>query len=335
MPTIRVPAASVIGSRDGSLSKDALLVNAMFENSGETLPQVIKRPGCNLVESGMSGSNAQGLYTSPYNESMWAVVDNNVYSVNPGVSFTLIGGLTAGSTKQVYFSSTSLDTYIFLHDGTNGYTIFNGTTFNQVSSPGFPTGIPIVPGAVYLDGSIYVMSKDAQIHGSDLENPTNWNALNFLTAQTSPDPGVALAKQLNYLVAFGSNTVQFFYDAGTSPGSPLAPADTYTIKKGCANGDSVVSMSNTVLWVSRERDTGYSVSILEGLSEKVVSTPAVEKILESDPLINVRAFGYKVSGHPLYILSLPDSGITLVYDLSNKTWCTWGTSGRGGGGRGR
>jgi hypothetical protein len=40
------------------------------------------------------------------------------------------------------------------------------------------------------------------IYNSGLNNPTSWNALDFITAAIEPGGGVALAKSQNYLIAF-------------------------------------------------------------------------------------------------------------------------------------
>ena len=125
------------------------------------------------------------------------------------------------------------------------------------------------------------------------------------------------------MIAFGSVSTQFFYDAGTAIGSPLGVSQSYTSEIGCAAGDSIVSTSNTVLWIGTSKTYGRSVYIMDGVSPTRVSTHNVDKHLAADSLEEVSAFCYTVSGHTLYILTLHQSNKTLVYDLNEKMWYTW------------
>lgn len=191
------------------------------------------------------------------------------------------------------------------------YTVLNG----------FPTNL--VPGTVYLDGYTFVMAEDGKIWNSAINNPLSWNPLDFVTAEGEPDSGVAIAKHFNYLVAFGQWSTEFFYDAGNVTGSPLLSNPTMRIEFGCANGDSVAEMEQTVLWVGVGKNTGRVVLMLEGTRPVQVSDPSVERILNNSTLQNVRAYTIKVSGHYFYILNLLDDDLSLVLDVKSKEWYIW------------
>jgi len=186
---------------------------------------------------------------------------------------------------------------------------------------GFPTNM--VPGTVYLDGYTFVMTSDGKIWNSALNNPLLWNPLDFITAEGEPDKGVAIAKHFNYLVAFGQWSTEFFYDAGTVTGSPLLPNPTMRIEFGCANGDSVAEMEQTVLWVGVGKNTGRVVLMLEGTRPIQVSDASVERILNKSKLENVRSYTIKVAGHYFYVLNLLDDDLSLVLDVKSKEWCIW------------
>jgi hypothetical protein len=128
---------------------------------------------------------------------------------------------------------------------------------------------------------------------------------------------------LNYLVAFGERSTQFYYDAANPVGSPLAASQSYTSEIGCASGPSIVSTDNTVLWIGTSRIYGKSVYMMDGVSPVRVSTSSIEKHLEADSLVKVNAFCHKYNGHVLYILTLHDTLQTLVYDISQKMWYEW------------
>jgi hypothetical protein len=180
-------------------------------------------------------------------------------------------------------------------------------------------------GIVYLDGSVYVMNKTTgAIYGSGINDPTSWNALNKIIAGSDTDKMVGLARHLNYIVAFGTIGTEFFYDAvGPAPASPLANNLSAFIEIGCANGYSIAEAEQTVIWVGTSVTEGRSVYVLEGLSPVKVSNRYIDKYLNKDAMVNVRAYCFKISGHTLYVLTLTDSNLTFVFDLDEKKWYQW------------
>ena len=198
-----------------------------------------------------------------------------------------------------------------------------------------PTG-PYVSGCVFLDNYAFIatastaMSTDTvpvpvgnRIYNSALGDPTSWNALNFLSFEQTTDSLVGIVKHLNYLVAFGTNSTQFYYDASTALGSPLGVAQSYTSEIGCASGDSIVATDNTVLWMGLSKTHGRSMYMMDGVSPIKISTNNIDKFLEADNLSKVTAFCYKFSGHTLYIMTLHNTNQTLVYDIMAKQWYQW------------
>lgn len=201
--------------------------------------------------------------------------------------------------------------------GGSGTQAYASCTLN-----GFPSS-GMVPGAAYFDTYVFVMTEDGKIWNSQPNDPTKWDALDYITAEAEPDKGVALAKHFNYLVAFGQWSTEFFYDAGNAVGSPLLPNQTFRIEFGCANGDSVVEMQQTVVWVAVGRNTGRTVLMLDGTRPVQISDVSVERILNQSNLTNVRSYSLKISGHYFYVLNLLDDGLTLICDIKSKQWCIW------------
>lgn len=180
-----------------------------------------------------------------------------------------------------------------------------------------------VPGIVYLDGYFFVMDQNAVIYNSGLKAPLEWNALDFIGAESEPGNGVAIAKSQSYIIAMKSWSTEFFYDAGNPVGSPLSPVQNAFTMIGCAVAESVASIDDTIIWVSKTRQKGRAVHLMVGLSQKKVSTADVERVLNGDTLENVYSYGVRVSGHTFYVLGLRNSGVTLVYDSISETWCVW------------
>src|SRR6185369_15224909 len=127
-----------------------------------------------------------------------------------------------------------------------------------------------VPGIVVLGGYAYVMDQSGLIRNCALNDPFHWPLLNAVGADYESDPGVALVKYLNYVVAFGTYTTQFFYDAGIINGSPLRPYLNANMRVGCAAAATVCNIGPTIVWVSRTLEYNRQVMIFNGLSPQVI-----------------------------------------------------------------
>ena len=181
----------------------------------------------------------------------------------------------------------------------------------------------IVKGSAYLDGTTYVMTPDAKIYGSELNDPTTWNALNFLTAQVEPDHAKFLAKQLVYVIAFKDYSVEVFYDAANPVGSPLGAVQGAKVSQGCRSAGSVQQIEGILLWVSQSRAGAVSVFAMEGLKAQPVATPPIERLLQSAGITTVWSWSFRWGGHRFYGVTFKDANLTLVYDLSTGYWGQW------------
>jgi hypothetical protein len=207
----------------------------------------------------------------------------------------------------------------FIYKSTTIAYYFNGTTFAQITDVDYPK--QTVRGITYLDGTYYVMTPTGAIYGSDLNNGASWSALNVIQALSEPDGGVCLARQLNLLVAFGTYSTEFFYDAGNPTGSPLGNYTSSFLEIGCAHANSVVTADNTLIFMAQGRQRGRSVQVLNGTVPTPISNPVIERLLNADPLYNVNSTYIKLNGHTFYILCL--TNYTLVYDFITQEWGFW------------
>ena len=323
MATERVPLTQPIESRTGSFAKDSYSSNCFFETRDQKR-EFIKRPG--LVAAKQIVSVTPPAYTpsqglTSFNNKLVAVINNTIYQINPSSSYAVTTlGTTSTSTSQSYFVKTFLDTYLFFHNKVTGY-LYNQSG-SSVAMTTLPTA-PYVAGVVYLDNYVFIGTSTNRIYNSNVGDPTTWEALNYLSFEQTTDTLVGIAKHLNYLVAFGAVSTQFYYDAANPTGSPLGLAASYTSEIGCATGNSIVATSNTVLWIGATKTNSRSVYIMDGVSPIRVSTSSVDRHLEADSLSQVSAFCYTIDGHTLYVLTLHNTRKTLVYDLNEKMWYTW------------
>lgn len=133
MPIIRVPFTQPLESRSASTAKDARSVNAYFEKRGENIQESVKRPGQVLINNSpaMSAGQAQGMYE--WNNSLYCVVNNVVYKTTSLLVTSTIGSIV-GTVNNVYWAESANHTYLFLHNGTNGYVINSSFVMTKVDN---------------------------------------------------------------------------------------------------------------------------------------------------------------------------------------------------------
>lgn len=222
--------------------------------------------------------------------------------------------------------SVAADGTIFIKLPTTAYT-WDGTTLTQVTDTDYPDDT--VRGVVNLNGRFYVMDIFGTIWNSAEDDPTSWGATDFITAEFEPDAGVCLARHGQYIVAFGRYTTEAFYDAGNATASPLSPVDNAVLLIGCAHANSVAQIESSIVWVAQQKaqdagsHKGRFVVVMEGFSYRRVSTPDIERILDTDDFEEVYATVVTISGRAFYLLTLLDTDTTLVYDFQSQLWYEW------------
>lgn len=89
-------------------------------------------------------------------------------------------------------------------------------------------------GLQFINGYLFAVSSDGyRIYNSvGAGNLTSWPTNNFIAAEQYADPTVFIEKHRNFLVAFGKQSTEFFYDNGIEIGSPLARQESYASRIG-------------------------------------------------------------------------------------------------------
>jgi hypothetical protein len=347
MATERIPLTQPIESRDGTFNKDSFSSNCVFERRDQKR-EFIKRPGLIQTDQvisvtppaivktqGLTNFNYQaslGPFISIFVEIKIAIINNILYynysGWQPVTGNTLSNNNSYLAASFVKTPAISLNEYSLIFH-CNGFSssiyVWNNSTPNSIYTE--VTTITnqgqLVYGAVCLDNYGFVGTTTNRIYNSDLGMYTTWNPNNYISFNQTNDKLVAIAKHLNYLVAFGANSTVFFYNANNGPYSPLGVAESYTNETGCANGASIVSTDNTVVWIGTSKTNGFSVYLLDGVSPIKISTPSIDRHLETDGVSKVTSYCYKFNGHTLYVLNLLTSNQTIVYDINEKAWYKW------------
>lgn len=332
-----IPLVVQPSNRDRTTTKDAKLVNCVIERQPDGTVHVTKRPGITYI-SHLVGDTMQGLYAA--SNIVYGVYYNNtsghtdLYQLVPGVGaipvYTLSTTPATGPDGRLvgwYFSANRASSRQILVTGGALAFWINGLTGVVTPIASFtPSTAWSVGPTVYLDGITYVLDNDGKIWNSNVNDVTTWNALNFIQAQSDSDTPLAIQKQLTYIIVFKDYSIEVFYNANKPQGSPLARNDSAKISHmGLYDRDTLVRVNDTLLWVSQSRAGGISISKMVGLSAEIISTPNIDRLLADnwDSGGSLKAFGVRLDGHDLYVVTIGTPGITFVYDITEGAWYQW------------
>lgn len=292
-----------------------------------------------------------GASPAGYNGAVTVVsaptADTFTYAVDSGLSNPATGTITArrsfrDGTGRVYLFEVGAYLVILDPDNNVGWYVDSSasTTLVKIEDAYFPAnmaGVSLAKGGAVLNGRLYVMDTDGVIYGSDLEDPTSWDALNFLEAELEQDAGVALWGHDQQLVALGTRTIEFFYDAQNPTGSPLAPRTDISYQMGMANHHAICSESGATFFLGLSQRGQIAAYMLDGLTPRKISSTDIDSFLTTSLTTDEKsAFGAAVSigGRIFYLITIyhiQESTIvpltTLVFNAAIKdpfmAWTLW------------
>ena len=225
-------------------------------------------------------------------------------------------GTVSGSSGPV--SMVDNGTQLFI--ACNGPSfIYNSLTleFKQITDPDFPGAVTVG----YINGYFVFNEPNSQrIWITQLLDGTSIDPLDFASAEGSPDGLVSLIVDHREIWLFGTNSVEVWYDAGTSP-FPLVPVQGAFNEVGCIAAFSVAKLDNGLFWLGADARGKGIVYRANGYAAERISTHAVEwQIQEYGNLSDALAYTYQQDGHSFYVLIFPSANTTWVFDVATALW---------------
>lgn len=254
--------------------QDAGIVNGLLYKDGNELKSVTRPAivGVGLTVGG-SGSVARGMYVwekTAGTTYYFVVVDDAVFStagdpLDP-LSWAVVTTLSTAATTPVRFTefidSTNVKKLVLV-DGVEGYVYTSNAAGTKITDVDFPS--PHIPWPVFLDGYLFLAKAGTgDIYNSDLDNPANWTAGSYISTETFPDDIQALVKVQNYLMAVGTQSCEFFYDAANATASPLARYAEALLPFGCQFPNSIAVNKDTVVMLANSNEGQSSFKVIEG-----------------------------------------------------------------------
>ncbi len=309
--------------------KDEIFINSFVEvikdkRIGDQRIFAYKRAGSGTyITPPISGTIRGSYYWKDAGFFVYAI-DTNVYlyNISSGVTITCAAVFATG-TSSVGFTTFLYDSAAVVLIATNGTTLVKIDTVGTVTActdPDLPS--PHIPKPLFIDGYlILVKTSSASIYNSDLNDPMLWTAGNVLDAEMEGDLILDIEKLNNYLVVFGSSTIEYFWDAGIATGSPFKRNDTPVKINGFIGG--LAKAGNAIYYIGYNVNNAVDVFKLQDFTIEAVGSDTVRRYVASLASTDYPITGYVVAnlGHTFYLVT--GGARTFVYDINEKFWSKW------------
>ena len=349
METVKIPLAvdlNIEAFSGGAITRyDSGIINGLVRQDNDQWT-VTQRPGIDIFfdsdNVGTLNNRARGIYYWEHNTSLYNVHDNDVYYDN---YTSTTGDISTGTEKVTILEGTDSsgnDVLIILDpENDEGWLVSTGHVVTDIDGASnwnslFPSTLSY--GGAILDGYLFVMDEEGVIYNSTVDSVNTSSATFFLTAERAHDQGVYLGKHHDHIVAFGTQTIEFFYDTANPTGSPLTRRPDISYNIGCADGQSVWEHGDITYFIGSDSGGAIGVYKLEDFRVTKISKNSIDSYLThniTQESIYAVGSGMMAQGHPIYTITLyildPDITpiTTIVYDASTQLWGIWKTAENG------
>lgn len=184
------------------------------------------------------------------------------------------------------------------------------TDGGEASAVTFPDSAPVVA-IGYIGGYfIAVRGGSHRFYWSALRDGTSWDALDYASAESSPDHlrDVLVAGDIMWLL--GTNSIEPWSISGDA-NLPFSRIEGRTYQRGVRATGCAAELDNSLFWVGDDHRVYRSGQDPVGLSD-----PGIEERIAASS--TVTAFAYEHAGHKFFCVRL--DGETLAYDVATGEW---------------
>lgn len=336
----RVSLFREIALRDGGASgKDEDYLNCFTEivkqsKAGDSRRFIVKRSGTTNAISSVAASNIRGMYYWVDQTKLLYCVGRNVYVYNISTSSsTTLTNVFATSSGAIGFTEFLYDdgtVKIVASDGsaTSGIvTIDSANTVVTSADADIPAHDPNI---VFLDGYLFLVKDNSSIiYNSENNNPLSFTTDAIIAPEQEPDLVVRLAKINNYLLAFGTNSIEYYWDAANAaPDSPMqrndAPIKINSYLAGFA------TYGNQIFYIGLDAAGQPDVFKMSDFKLESIGSPSISRYLNTatDNISSWVGAVVSFQGHTFYVINAGtskswaidlDSGLTTRFAFQAGT----------------
>jgi hypothetical protein len=286
---------------------------AVFDPQGKEVAAMYGTPGLRLF--GVAGQGPGRQMFAAQNGRSFLISGATLYELDAAGNATARGGLLQ-SQGNVSMAENGLQLAIC-----DGQTLFIFTyatnAYAQVTDVDFPGAGTVT----FLDGYFIVNKPNSgAFYISALYDGFSWNALDFATAESSPDNLVRVYTTQGQLFLQGETTTEIWTNTGDGT-FPFQRISGARMSVGSAAAHTSIEISNALYWVGKDKDGNGIVYRARGFTPERISTSPIEYKLQAiGDLSSLRAFSYQKGGHVFLMITGGTLETTLVFDLATNLW---------------
>lgn len=308
-----------LSARRTSKANVERLINYMYKRS-EPMPEKVEMyreqvPGLSLIRN-ILGAEFRGMYST--GARCFAVVGDKLVELLSDLSWLTLGTLNT-TVGRVDFAQGLFSVVVV--DGPFGYALrLADNNFVQITDPDFYGSARVA----FLDGKfIFTRPQSQQFYWSDgIDNATEYDALDFASAESAPDDLVAVLVDHREVLLAGERTIETWYPTGGE--EVYARNNGTVIETGLASAHCIRQIDNSYVWLGRDRSGAGMVWIAGGSNgsqpQRISTNELEEAMYLSANLSQAYAWVYQEGGQTFYVLQVPGLDTTWVWDASIRRW---------------
>ena len=317
----------IIGASIQASEKDERYLNCFLTKMGGR-EYLIKRPGMaalNTPQAGSVGSailvwSGKGAGTDVI--TAFGATNSSLYNgttrlVTDAADTTAITGKASGITETLVSGTPTLT----ISSGDNtGWFYQDGGTVTKIVDAQFPGASKTLAGTfAHVDGYALIMTTDGYLSASDLNSVSSWTAASTKDTNAYPDKGIGCVRYKNLVMAFGTQSCEFYENAGLS-GFPFQRVTPMTLQVGAVSADAIGSIADNVFWVGATPQGGLSVFQYDGGVSRI-STPEQDFQLILAGPTNISVTTLRFYGRSFVLVKANTT--TYCYVVEDKRWHEW------------
>lgn len=167
---------------------------------------------------------------------------------------------------------------------------FAATTLTAITDTNFPNkqtpALITIGKFIYKSGINYIATLDGRIYNStsfpqnDISTWSTSLGVGSINVNQYPDQCLGLERYKQHIVAFGSNSIEFFEDAGvTNSPTPLVRLDQVFIKFGTVSPKTFINIDDIIYWIGYSADNAIGLWKLDGYQPSKISNMGIDQFL--------------------------------------------------------
>lgn len=305
------------------------LINCYVQDDGsdsKTRKAIYGIPGTTELvdfssEGAASTDKIRGLYYTSTGR-LFSVVGGHLYEINAGGNASLVATLSVSSAP---ISMVDNGTYLLIADGISLYRLKLDTLVIDTCSIDFhnPTKVVWYNQRFFvsnLDGVDKLKRNRVYYSGIGADAPLTWEALGYISAESSADQVLSIKVAQGELWVFGPRSYEV-HTKSTNPEEPVSFVAGSATEVGCGAVESVASINGKCFWLGASNAGSDQVFVSNGYSVQKISNSSIEwQISQIESASDCISFAYSQLGHEFYVLQFVKGNKTLVYDTTTGSW---------------